>query len=407
MPATRILALFASLALVASCRDPSVGPPPRKLAGAQASLVATHLLKQKPTPKAPADATLGNRKIRFLGSDWRPDPVGRGQTLRISHYFESLAALDKNWKMFVHVEAANRGGILVNADHVPVENLHPTYRWQPGQIIEDTYIITVPQSAPEEMAVFVGFYRFDDRLPVDQRGGHDGANRIPAFRFKVGGEGPSLPTYKAPKRQGDIVIDGALDDQGWKNAPSTGAFVRTGDGGQPRFRTDARLVWDDEFLFVAFNVEDEDVWAKADKKDDPIYQEEVVEIFIDADGDGKTYDELELSPKNVQFDAYFPARRQGMDLAWDSGMVSAVKVAGTLDDPSDKDQGWTAEMRIPVRNLASVLRWPPQPGDKWRFNLYRLEWWGERKNNEGAAFSAPLVGDFHHLPRFATLEFAP
>ena len=406
MPATRFLPLSAFLALVA-CRDPSVGPPPRKLAGDQASQVASHLLKQKPTPMTPANVTLGGGKIRYLGSDWRPDPVGRGQSLRISHYFESVAALDKGWKMFVHVEGAGHGGILVNADHVPVDNLLPTDPWQPGQIIEDSYSITVPQSAPDEMVVFIGFYRFDDRLPVDDRSAHDGANRIPALRFKVGGEGPSLPTYKAPKKSGDIQIDGALEDEGWKNVPSTGAFLRTSDGGQPRFRTDAKLVWDDEFLYVAFNAEDEDVWAKAEKKDDPIYQEEVVEIFLDADGDGKTYDELELSPRNVQFDAYFPARRQGMDLAWDSGMVSAVKVAGTLNDPSDKDRGWTAEMKIPVKNLAAVPRWPPQPSDKWRFNLYRLEWWGERKNNEGSAFSPPLVGDFHHLPRFGYLEFSP
>ncbi|MGC4113323.1 MAG: carbohydrate-binding family 9-like protein [Myxococcales bacterium] len=407
MSATRFLALSAFLTLVASCRDPSVGPPPRKLAGDQAQAVASHVLKSAPSPKVAAAATLGGGKIRFLGSDFRPDPVGRGQSLRITHYFESIALVDKNWKMFVHVEGANRGGILVNADHVPVDNLYPTDKWQPGQFIEDSYTITVPENAPDEMAVFIGFYRFDDRLPVDNRSDHDGGNRIPAFKFKVGGEGPSLPTYKAPKRTGDIVIDGALDDSGWKSVPSTGAFVRTNDGGAPRFRTDARLTWDDEFLYVAFNAEDEDVWAKADKKDDPIYQEEVVEIFIDADGDGKTYDELELSPKNVPFDAYFPARRQGMDLAWDSQMTTAVKIAGTLNDPSDKDRGWTAEMKIPVKNLASVPRWPPQAGDKWRFNLYRLEWWDGRKNNEGSAFSPPLVGDFHHLPRFGTLEFAP
>ncbi|HEY3448333.1 MAG TPA: carbohydrate-binding family 9-like protein [Myxococcales bacterium] len=405
MAAPRFLALFAFLALVA-CRDSSVGPPPRKLAGDQADQVASHLLKQKPTPMTPASTTLGGGKIRYLGSDWRPDPVARGQTLRISHFFESIAPVDKGWKMFVHVEGTNHGGILVNADHVPVDNLYPTDRWQPGQIVEDSYTITVPPTAPDEMVVFIGFYRFDDRLPIDQRSDHDGGNRIPAVKFKVGGEGPSLPTYKAPKRSGEIQIDGALEDPGWKNVPSTGAFLRTIDGGPAHFRTDAKLVWDDEFLYVAFNAEDEDVWAKAEKKDDPLYQEEVVEIFLDADGDGKTYDELELSPKNVQFDAYFPARRTGMDLGWDSGMVSAVKVAGTLNNPADKDQGWSAEMKIPVKNLAAVPRWPPQAGDKWRFNLYRLEQWGERKNNEGTAFSPPLVGDFHHLPRFGFLEFA-
>jgi hypothetical protein len=47
---------------------------------------------------------------------------------------------------------------------------------------------------------------------------------------------------------------------------------------------------------------------------------------------------------------------------------------------------------------------PPQPGDKWRFNLYRLEHHG-RKQVEGQAFSPLFIGDFHALPRFAWLVF--
>lgn len=406
MRTLRFMAVSGLLAVLA-CRDPNVGPPPRKLAKDQAGQVAAHLLAQRPTPMRPAGTTLGGGKIRFLGTDVRPDPVNRGQTLKLSHYFESIAAVDQNWKMFVHVEGAGAPGILVNADHVPVENLYPTDKWKPGQFIEDSYSVTVPDSAPDELLVYIGFYRFDDRLPVDDRAAHDGANRIVAARVKVGGGGVSLPTYRAPKRKAEISIDGALDDPGWKDAPSTGAFLRTTDGAAARFRTEARLVWDEEFLYVGFDVQDDDVWAKLEKKDDPLYGEEVVEIFIDADGDGKTYDELELSPRNVQFDAYFPARRTGMDLAWDSGMTTAVQIKGTLNEPGSKDEGWTAEMKIPLKGLAAVPRSPPQPGDKWRFNLYRLEWTDERKTNEGSAFSPPLVGDFHHLPRFGTLEFAP
>lgn len=392
---------------VVSCRDPSVGPPPKRLAGAQEHQVAAHVLTRRPSPMRPADVTLGGGKIRFLGSDARPDPVGPGQSLRISHYFECLKPLDKSWKVFVHVQGAGRAGILVNADHVPVDNLYPTDRWQPGQIIEDSYSVSVPASAPDELDVFVGFYRFDDRLPVDAPDAHDGADRLRALTVKVSGAAADLPVYKAHRRKGEIVIDGDLGDPGWQGVPSTGPFHRSHDGGSPRYRTEARLVWDDQFLYVSFDAEDEDVWAKLEKKDDPIYGEEVVEIFIDADGDGKTYNEIEVSPRNVQLDAYFPARRHGMDLAWDSGMTSAVQVHGTLNDPSDIDRGWTAEMKIPVKNLASLPRWPPQPGDRWRFNLYRLEWHSDRKVNEGSAFSPPLVGDFHHLSRFGYLEFAP
>lgn len=402
----RLLAAVALVA-VAGCKDPTVGPPPRKLDSAQALRVAGHLLRQKPEPAFPSQATLGGGALRYLGSDVRPSPAVRGRPLRVSSYFEVLKPVPNSWKLFVHIQNASVGGVLVNGDHYPVEGLYPTDKWQPGQIIEDAWTVGIPESAPDEIVGYIGFYRFDDRLPVDDRAAQDGANRIEAFRVKVEGGGLDLPVYRAPRRKAPITIDGALEDPGWKGVPSTGAFVRSNDGGQPRYRTEARLTWDEQFLYVGFDVQDEDVWAKLEKDDDPIYGEEVVEIFIDADGDGRTYNELELSPRNVKFDAYFPARRTGMDLAWNSGMVTAVQVRGTLNDPGDKDEGWSAEMKIPVANLAAVPHWPPTAGDRWRFNLYRLEWHSNRKVNEGSAFSPPLVGDFHHLPRFGFLEFTP
>ncbi len=400
-----LLALAAVAAL--SCRDSSVGPPPRRLDADQSRRAESHLLRQRPAPSQPSEATFAGGRIRYLGSDVRPESAPGGQPVRVTHYFESLKPLDKSWKLFVHLEAAGRAGILVNADHYPAEGLLPTDRWQAGQIIEDSYSMVLPQGGADELVGYLGFYRYDDRLPVDQPQAHDGANRVRALRIKLADEPLQLPTYKAPKRKGEIAIDGKLDDEGWQGVPSTGPFLRTDNGQAARYRTEARLTWDEQFLYAAFDVQDEDVWAKLDKRDEPIYGEEVVELFIDADGDGATYNELELSPKNVIFDAYFPARRQGMDLSWDSGMQTAVRVLGTLNDSSDKDRGWTAELKIPVANLAKVPRWPPQPGDKWRINLYRLEWHSDRKVNEGSAFSPPLVPDFHHLPRFGWLEFAP
>ncbi len=398
------LALVAALAR-AACKDSSVRVAPRKLDEDQQRRVAAHLLTQRPSPAQPSTASFGGGAIRLLGTDIRPDPAARGQPLRITHYFEAVKPLDQSWKLFVHVQNAAAPGILINADHIPVEEIYPTNLWKAGQIIEDTYTVHVPADAPAELAVYIGFYRFNDRLPVDERGTHDGSNRVPSARVKVSGDVPGLPKYTAPKLTAPVQIDGELSDEGWKAVPSTGAFVRTGDGSVPRYRTEAKLAWDDEALYVAFEARDEDVWAKYDTNDQPIYEEEVVEVFLDADGDGRTYNELQVSPRNVQFDAYFPARRQGMDLGWQSGMTSAVKIDGTLNDPSDTDRGWTAELRIPVKNLAKVPRWPPQPGDTWRFNLYRLEWHSDRRVNEGASFSPPLVGDFHHLPRFGTLEF--
>ena len=126
--------------------------------------------------------------------------------------------------------------------------------------------------------------------------------------------------------------------------------------------------------------------ARCCKRDEPIYDQEVVEIFLDANADGRTYNELQVSPHNVIFDAYFPARRQGMDLGWDSGMKTAVKVRGTLDNPADRDEGWRWRCRFPSTGWPRCPTFRPKTGERWRFNLYRLEHVG-RQQVEGQAFS--------------------
>ncbi|MDR0965217.1 MAG: carbohydrate-binding family 9-like protein [Myxococcales bacterium] len=418
----RPLSLFWMLCLTLACSDPSApAPPPRHLSQAEQAEVDRHLLQERPNPQFPASIEMGHGRLRYLGTSLRSADRGegkatsksfqRGERVRAAHYFEVLETLEGDggsWKIFLHVAPERSKKTLINADHFPVLGLWSTRHWKKGDLIEDTHDFTIPESAPDRLVGWLGLYRLDRRMKVDARQNHDGRDRIRAFQIDVTGTRPvpkDLPSYRAKKRTGPIEVDGRLDDAGWQAAPWTEPFRRTGDGKKPHFSTRAKLSWDDEALYVAFEVEDRDIWATHTERDAPIYEEEVVEIFIDADGDGRTYDELQLSPRGVQFDAAFTGRRQGMNLGWDSGMTSAVHLRGTLDDASDRDEGWSAEMRIPVDRLTDVPRWPPRPGDRWRVNLYRLEWHSERKRNEGSAFSPPLVGDFHHLPRFGWLEF--
>jgi len=214
---------------------------------------------------------------------------------------------------------------------------------------------------------------------------------------------PPVSEYRIQRATQPPVLDGLISDPAWAAAaPMT--LVGSLDGLRPALRTEARMLYDDVNLYLAFDVEDPDVWGTLRARDAALYGEEVVEAFFDANGDGRTYNELEVSPHNVQFDAYFPARRQGMDLGFDAQMRSAVNVRGTLDDPGDRDEGWTVEMQVPIARLAEVPHVPPLPGDRWRFNLYRLEH-RERTRVEGQAFSPLFVGDFHALPRFGWLVF--
>lgn len=201
-----------------------------------------------------------------------------------------------------------------------------------------------------------------------------------------------------------IEVDGILAEPDWDRAERAGPLVRSLDGKAGVEQTVARLLWDDENLYVAFQVEDANVSTPFTRDDEPLYRSNVVEIFLNPSGDLARYDEIEIAPSNALFDASFTGRRQGMDLSWSSRARHAVHVNGTLNDPRDVDRGWTAELAIPFAALTGMPAPRPRRGDKWRFNLYRLRQYPGQPG-EGQAYSPPMVGDFHALDRFATLRF--
>ncbi len=392
-----LLLLYLAPLLLLDCRDEQAGPRPR----ADGSRVAVQgrTLEHAPELTYSSGATWASGALRYLGSRV-PQTVGEGQPLMLAHYFQATRRLPSGFSLFVHVIDTSTGRMVVNADHQIQGGRMPLETWPIGKVVEDVHSMMLPSDAPSHLRVLLGFWQGEQRLPVDQPEAQDGQDRMLGPPLQTA---QALPEYHVHRTPRPPIIDGILTDKVWSLAEAVtlrGSF----DGRKPTLRTEARLLYDDAFLYVSFDCEDPDVWGTMLKRDDPIYNEEVVEIFIDANADGRTYNELEVSPNNTLFDAYFPERRQGMDTSWDSGAKTAVQVRGTLNDPSDHDEGWSVEMAIPIARLAEVPHLPPQRGDRWRFNLYRLEHLG-RKTIEGQAFSPLFVGDFHHLPRFGWLVF--
>lgn len=404
--ATCLLLLFS----VTACRDEQAGPKSRpgnataNSAAAVSAPAAMKVLDAAPEKLThPSQATWANGALHYLGSNVEPQSPKPGQPVRVTHFFKATGPLPEGWKFFTHLVDATTGQMLGNADHDIQNGAAPLEKWPAGKIIPDEVGLQMP-NYPNPIQFLMGFWRGEERLAVDDPAQHDGQFRVRGPKL----EGPTekLPEYRASRAAKPPTIDGKLDDAVWKSAQAA-QLVMSFDGKPTTVKTVARLAWDDTNLYVAFDCEDKDAWGSLRNKDDAIYNEDVAEIFIDADGDGETYNELQVSPHNVNFDASFTARRVDLPgaMKWESGMKTAVQVRGTLDDDSDKDDGWSAEMQIPIANLTSVPRVPPQAGDKWRFNLYRLEHHVRRKDIEGQAFSPLFMGDFHHLPRFGWLIF--
>jgi hypothetical protein len=204
---------------------------------------------------------------------------------------------------------------------------------------------------------------------------------------------PAPKSYTCPRAQTPLKIDGRLDEAGWARARWTDWFVDIEGAAKPkpRFRTRAKMLWDDQFLYIATEMEEPHVWATLTEHDSVIFHDNDFEVFLNPSGDGLNYFEFEINALNTGWDLFLakPYREGGKaDNSWEiPGLRTAVQVNGTLNDPRDRDRGWIVEIAIPWSAFASrapVAR--PKGGDQWRVNFSRVEW---HLNVDGGRYVKP------------------
>src|ERR1043165_7560068 len=71
----------------------------------------------------------------------------------------------------------------------------------------------------------------------------------------------TLPVYEVARVTSALKIDGKLDEKAWTEAQPVGAFVNNRDGLRSDFETEARILYDERFIYFAFRVVDQNVWA--------------------------------------------------------------------------------------------------------------------------------------------------
>jgi hypothetical protein len=210
--------------------------------------------------------------------------------------------------------------------------------------------------------------------------------------------------YTVMRTLGPIKVDGAFDEPSWRAAKSTGAF-RANDGSETvTSRVEAKMLWDDSNLYFAFECGDTDLSATMTKRDEHLWQEEVVEVFIDPDGDEKNYIELEVNPLGAFLDLFvltpvvpIPYESYNIPAKW------AVKVDGTVQNSLDRDRGWNVELAVPLKEAVTAPNRPPKDGDRWRLNLYRIE---RKPKDQLIAWSPTLKPSFHTPSRFGEVTFS-
>ncbi len=376
--------------------------------------IKKNILTTPPTPQFVVNADLDG-KVTYLGLDVSPNPVEAGKDVRLTHYWKVNEAPGEGWKMFTHISGPKQQG-FANVDHTPVNGKYPAARWKAGEIVRDQHTFRPPAGwTYDHLEVYTGLYRGHDRMTV--KSGPQNDNRVFAASIPMNVKASApLKRYIVTKTTKPIKIDGKLDEAAWKTAPSTGLFVDTMSGNPASIATEAKLLWDNQNLYIAFENQDTDIWSTLTERDAKLWTQEAVEVMIDADGNGKTYIELQVAPNGNIFDSYLPTYRKYEDSIdpkrkmydWNSKLKAAVKVDGTLNKRDDQDKSWTVEMALPLADANGLdkpgVKIPPAVGDVWRVNMYRLDS-PKDKPQIAVGWSPPLVGDFHKLDRFGQIVF--
>ncbi len=206
--------------------------------------------------------------------------------------------------------------------------------------------------------------------------------------------------YQCYKASSIVQIDGDVYDDVWINIPWSDFFVDIEGENNPKPYLDTRmkLLWDDNYLFIAAELEEPHIWAYLENHDDIIYRDNDFEVFIDPTNDGHNYFEIEINALESVLDLFMfkPYSKKGRaDIKWNAeGIKKAVKIYGSLSDTISKDLKWTVELAIPWtafnRRLPDLKK--PRSGDTWRMNFSRVQWETEVIDGDYVKLLDPKTG---------------
>ena len=255
-----------------------------------------------------------------------------------------------------------------------------------------------------------------------------------------------IAQYTAYRADTPPTIDGRLDEPCWLAAPRSPRFSDLIRGRPGIHDTRAAVLWDDQFLYVGYWVEEPFVTAAFTERDAPIWHENDVELFI---AGPDAYYEFQINALGTIYEVFFiweeayqragyarlpefdrhakgvrlfngvgfPQHPRGPRIGfwnWDMpGLRWAVQVDGTLNDPTDRDRGWTVELAIPWASLKPLAgptnHAPPRAGDVWRMDFSRFNTYREAPPADdpgGWAWSPHGVWDSHIPELFTQVHFS-
>jgi uncharacterized repeat protein (TIGR03806 family) len=182
------------------------------------------------------------------------------------------------------------------------------------------------------------------------------------------------------------------------------ALARTG--------TKARLLWDREHLYFSADLEDADLFANVKEHDGMTWFDDVFELFFQPDASKSGYYEFQVNAAGTIMDMLIQKRGPDAFKRYikdgDFHIDAKVVRRGTLNDKTDRDEGWTVEGRIPWRDF-SRTGGRPNPDETWKFALCRYDYSKDFEGGPELSTMAPLKSNqkpnYHYYEDYATLRF--
>jgi len=183
-------------------------------------------------------------------------------------------------------------------------------------------------------------------------------------------------------------------------------------GPEPKYRpaAQAKVLYDEQFVYVIFRVEDKYVKATAQKHQEPVFIDSCVEFFFTPGEDiSQGYFNIEINCGGTVVSRHQTAPKTNPQPLTE-GEIEILKIFHSepkiVEPEKQQPMVWLIEYRVPyeiLKKRCAVTR--PAPGVKWRANFYKC---GDKTSNphwltwSKVDYPEPRF----HLPEFfGTLEF--
>ncbi|MFW6058576.1 MAG: carbohydrate-binding family 9-like protein [Phycisphaeraceae bacterium] len=219
------------------------------------------------------------------------------------------------------------------------------------------------------------------------------------------------PVHRIAARRGEITIDGSIDESAWQDAaPLELRYAVQADQAVEPPYAEARLLWDEQYLYAAFDVPDDAIVAPPMPRDANVYTQDCVELFLMPDRRFGVYWELNVSPSGAVLDQLCSKyQQQRHSYCVKAANIKRLRHAARVHDGDSgegqaRPAGYTVEIAVPFDQLPGFDEGPYAGRRMWLLAAR-----AEREGADGPLrfhSHAQMLGSFHNIWTLPRVELA-